>query len=295
MKKIFLFILSLGLLGCASMHWSNFYQYTNMNPEKFYLNLPNDYEDCLNQFDTLLSTEVITHFKGLDSTIAAIEISQEIGGLFINFWNLRRYSNDYDGSGYVSAGGGGTIYNKRFKYKPAVVDSFVNMDLSDSEAMMRVLFSCYHKRLNTKSYDWETEIDKINSYWIPAKYGEGFVSPEMKKREHEILVDYHFEQLKINDTVDILYNRSPRLISKSPDWYYLTGIIEFKIPEKKSINVKLLEIQSEFGKNYIPMENDTIAIGDTLTDYCKGWLRRGSYYFNYHRNKEYRYDFNENL
>lgn len=292
MKNITLYIfLIIGITSCASWHWSYFYPYTNVNPEKFYLDLPNNFEECLSHFDTILSSEVINHFKGLDSRIASIEISQEIGGLFINFWNLRRYTNNYDGSGFVSAGGG-TIYNKRFQYKPAVIDSFVNMGVTDSEAMIRVLFSCYHKRLNSKPYNWTTDITEINSYWIPAKYGEGHLSTVIEKRENEILVDYHFEQLLTNDTVDILYNSAPRIASKSPDWYYLTGIIEFKIPEKKSINVKLIEIKSEFGKNFIPTENDTIAVGDNLTDYSKGWLRRGTYSFNYHQNREYRYDFN---
>lgn len=295
MKKIVIFILAIGLLGffgCEAMHWSNYYPYTNVNPEKFYLNIPNDFEDCLNQFDTILSTEVITHFRGLDSTIAAIEISQGIGGLFINFWNIKLYLNGHDGSGYRKFGPGETMVNKRYKYRPGVIDSFESMGLSDPEAMMRVLFSCYHKRLNGRPYDWKTEIDKINSYWVSAKYGEGRMSLEMKNREHQILANYHFEGLKINDTVDILYNRAPVLLSRNPDWYYLTGIIEFKILETKSINVRLIEIQSEFGKNYIPVENDTINIGDTLTDYSKGWVRRGSYYFNYTSNKEYRHNFN---
>ena len=95
MKKIVIFILAIGLLGFFvffAMHWSNYYPYTNVNPEKFYLNIPNDFEDCLSQFDTILSTEVITHFRGLDSTIAAIEISQGIGGLFINFWNKKTHT-----------------------------------------------------------------------------------------------------------------------------------------------------------------------------------------------------------
>lgn len=287
MIRFTLFVFVIGITSCASWHWSNYYLYTNVNPSKFYLDLPDNFEECLNQFDTILSYEVIKYFKSVDSTIAAIHISQEIGGLFINFWNLRRYTNNYDGSGFVSAEGR-TTYNKRYQYKPGVIDSFVYMGVTDSEAMMRVLFSCYHKRLNSKQYDWVTEISKVNSYWIPAKYGEGKLSPEMKKREHKVLVDYHFKHLSLKDTVNILHNRAPRLISKIPDWHYLTGIIEFKIPESKSINLMLIDIKSEFGDNYMLIENDTISIVDTLTSYSDGWLKRGTYYFNYHRNTEYR-------
>jgi len=61
--------------------------------------------------------------------------------------------------------------------------------------------------------------------------------------------------------------------------------------ETKEINVKLIEIKSEFGKNFIISDNDTISIGDTLTDYSRDWLKRGMYYFNYNRNTEYRTGF----
>lgn len=292
MKRVLFLTLIIGFTSCASRDWHYFFPYTRVNPEKFYLNLPNNFEDCLNQFDTILSTTVINYYKNLDSSIAAIEISQEIGGLFINFWNLKLYTGNYDGSGFVSAGGGTTFYSKRYKCKPAVVDNFISKGMTDPEAMMRVLFSCYHKRLNSKTYDWDFEINRINSYWIAAKYGEGDLSPEMGKRENKILVDYHFNQLSPQDTVDILYNRPPELFGRSPDWYYLTGIIEFKISENKSINVKLLDIKSERGQNYMLTGNDTISIGDTLTDSCKGWLRRGTYYLDYIRNQEYRSGFN---
>jgi hypothetical protein len=78
------------------------------------------------------------------------------------------------------------------------------------------------------------------------------------------------------------------LLSKTSDWYYLSGIIQSKIPDDQTIHVKLTSIQTEFGKDFIISEDDTLSIGDTLTSYSKGWLKRGVYYFNYHRNTEYR-------
>jgi hypothetical protein len=139
------------------------------------------------------------------------------------------------------------VYFSNRLYKiPLVLEKFIKDSISDPEAMVRVLFTCYHKKLNNIQYNWETEIRCLNNYWIPAKSGEGWVSPLMKQRENEILVDYHFKQLELNDTVDILYNRAPQLLNKTPDWYYLTGLIKYKLPVQKAINVKLIGCTTKF-------------------------------------------------
>jgi len=281
MKNLFAIFMITLIAGCVATHWNYFYPYCKVNPAKFHKNLPNDYEDCLNQFDTILTNEAISFFKNRDSTIASIEISETLGGLFINFWNLEYYRRR-------SSESRSGIYSNRFYKIPLVLKKFIKDSIHDPEAMVRILFSAYHKRLNNIDYNWETEIHKLQNYWIPAKPGEGWVSPLMNKRENEILVDYHFNQLELNDTVDILYRRPPRLFNKNSDWHYLTGLIQYKLPVHKAINVKLIDINSEFGEKYIVAKNDTISIGDTLTEYSKGWLKRGIYYFNYSTNKEYR-------
>ena len=274
------------LTSCSNMHWSNYYPYCKVNPTIIKKNQPENFEDCLSQIETILSKESRTYFKNQDSTIAVIEIcnyNKGIAGLFLNRWNL-----NYNGTSQ------GTTYQNEFRIKPTqppvLLQKFEEKGLIDPRAMIRVIFSCYYKKINNLPYDWDLEIRKIKSYWInPEKiYYYSRESKEMESRENKILVNHHFEKLEVNDTVNVLYNRAPRLTKKSPDWYYLTGIIEFKIPERKEINVQLIAIESEFGDNFILTATDTISVGDTLTDYCKGWLKKGEYYFNYHRNKEYR-------
>ncbi len=280
MKNIFILLLfSFAIIGCASYTWSRYYPNVKINPDKFKYNLPVDYEDCLMQFDSILTVEVIDHYKMEDSIVAYIKLSQEMGGLFINFWYLADYRNQE-----VE-----TIRDFGYWYKPPVLDKFINDGISDPEEMIRILFKCYHKKLNNLDYDWTREIALIKSFWESPKRGEGWVSKAMQKREINILNNYHFQSLNINDTIDVLYNRSPRLISKTPDWYYLSGILKEKYPEKYSINVKLISIESESKNvNYIEEDDEIINIGDTATYYANGWLKRGVYYFNYRRNKEYR-------
>ena len=283
MRKILIIaiLIFIGLCGCGAIFpkWDYFYPYCKSNPARLSKPLPITYEDCLAQFDSVLSDKVINYFRTSDSTIASIEISQELGGLFRNYWKFSLNSGDKQIE-YLDI--------KDIKYKhPWVLQRFIIDGVYDPEAMIRILFNCYYKKLNNIPYNWEEEIQKLKSYWIPYKYG---LSKEMRKRENDILADYRFNLLEVGDTVDVLYNQAPRLklLRKTPDWYYLTGIIQYKLPKCKAINVKLTDIQSEFKKNYIIEEKDTIVIGDTLTDYSYGWLKRGIYYLNYQRNKEYR-------
>ncbi|MDR1761556.1 MAG: hypothetical protein LBR55_03805, partial [Bacteroidales bacterium] len=139
-KKSLLALIIIGFYSCGiHTNWSYFYPYCKINPEHFYENLPSHYDDCLNQFDNILSDKIINHYQSLDSTIAAIEISQAIGGLFINFWNLSFYREKPP---YTN----GNIYSKRMQYKPLVLDEFIKDGVNDPEAMVRILFNCYHKK-----------------------------------------------------------------------------------------------------------------------------------------------------
>jgi len=234
--------------------------------------------------DSILTYEVIHNFKNSDSSIATIEISNEIGGFFITNWSLYKYGHTISPS---SIGGA----KQRMPEKPIDLPSqFIYDGIEHPGAMIRIMFNCYYKYLNNQQYDWKNEIDKMKSYWkcTDNTYYWGEVPDTIAKIENRILVNYRFGLLNPYDTVDIFYNRPPRLTKKSPDWYYLTGIIKYKLPKTKEINVELTDIKSEFGDKFLLTENDTIFIGDTLTDYSKGWLKRGVYYFNYNRNTEYR-------
>ena len=281
MKKFILILSILTFLSCSN-NWRKYYRNVNVNPEKFYLNMPKTYEESLTLFDTIFSNKVKTYFKNRDSSIAYIELSKDVGGLFINFWNLRRYSNMR--SDYTNY-----LFTKRYSYKPAIIDSFTKSGITDPEEMIRILFYNYHKKINNKDYSWNQSICKIESYWETAKKGKGWVSQKVKIYENEKIVDYHFKELYENDTVNILYNRSPRILNKMPDWFYLTGVIQKKFEKEKTITVKLIDIKNEFEKAYfINSKNDTLRIVDTLNDYSKGWLKKGIYYLNYKTNEEFR-------
>lgn len=280
------FIAFLAMYGCASMRWDNYYPYCQINPNYIHRHQPKNFEECLDVIDAVLSKEAKDYFKNSDSSIAVIEIcsdSKGIADLFANRWYLQYHE---------TTAFNGNLLDIHYPQKvPVIVDNFEKEGVTDPSIIIRVIFSCYYKRINNLSYDWSTEIRENKKYWMNKDsvfHAHSKENLTIKQIEHKILSDYYFDLLNIYDTVDILFNRHPRITRKTPNWYYLTGIIQHKIASDNLINIKLIDIKADLGIKYMIGERDTIAIGDTLTVEADGWLKRGHYYFNYNRNREYR-------
>jgi hypothetical protein len=281
MKKIPIILLITVFSGCASINWRSYWPYSNVRPTYIKKHLPKDFNECLNLLDTLLSPEAIAYFKQQDSTIAVIELCKEIGPFYRNHWYLD-YNYNYP-----------TINDNYFDFYypnkiPPIVKQFSEAGLVDPNAMLRVIFTCYHKKLNHIPYQQGIEISKIKSYW---KYDDSSLkydpTDEMKMRENNIINEYYYNKFFINDTVVVLFNRAPRYTKKSDDWYFLKGIILSKTDNTKELNIKLIDIRTEFGKNYITDKTDTLHIGDLVTDFSRGWHKKGIKYFDYQSNKYY--------
>lgn len=109
--------------------------------------------------DSILSNEVIKHFKQTDPSVATIEICNGIGDFFITNWALNKYGETK-----------GTTYNMpRHKLPDTPTDlpsRFIHDGVPHPHAMIRVMFNCYHKYLNSVPYSWRQEIEDIKSYWI---------------------------------------------------------------------------------------------------------------------------------
>lgn len=270
------------LLGCARAHLSNYQPYSQLPQEKVKALTPKNYDDCILAIDKVLSPLVKQHFKNQNSSIAVIELSDEIGGFFTTNWGMYRYNKRYHWP-YK------TYYNLP-KQPFELTSTFISDGVYHPKAMLRIMFSCYYKYLNGQQYNWQDEINNSKKLWPsgnPADY-EASLPDTIARVENKILSDYYFNLLHVNDTVNMLYNRSPKLTKKSPDWYYLTAVINHKVPATKSVHVTLVQIISEFNQNFMVRNRDTLFQGDTLTDYYKGWLSTEKYYFNYHTCREYR-------
>jgi hypothetical protein len=270
------------LNSCAGAHWSNYWPYSRIAPKHLKKQNLNSFEDCLNNFDLVLQDTAINYFKNQDSSIATIEICKAIGGYFITNWNLNAYGETK----------GTTYENDLFLSNdaaPNVVREFYIKKVKDPEAMIRILFSAYHKKLNGKPYSFENEINELKSFWVNPKviYRYSLLSDSMRIRENRIINNYELNTLSINDTVVCRLSRAPRAISKKPDMFYLEAIVNFKVPRTGEVNLRLLKIESDKPNQGYHFANDTLHVGDTLTDYPLKWHNRNKAYFDYNRNRYY--------
>ncbi len=274
------------LAACSASHFSNYWPYSQIHPTLVKKLIPINYNDCIPALDSILSPIVKQHFKEQDSSIAAIRICEDIGGFFTTNWKLYRYNKQYHWP---------NNYTQRLPDEPVDIASrFIDDGIYHPKAMIRIMFTCYHKHLNKRTYSWEEEIQKAKELWPqanPTSY-KASLPNTVANLENRIISKYEFNILKVADTVNLLYNRPPRLSSKSSDWYYISGVIKDKYPETESIDIEIVNIDSEFKDKFMPMGNDTLHIGDTLSTHHKGWLSRNHSYFNYNRCVEQRRAFN---
>lgn len=276
------------LSECTSTRFNNYWPYSQLPPRKVKQLIPKHYEDCMGALDSILTPAVKFHFRDEDSSIAVIEICNSIGGFFSTNWRFYRYNRSYHWP---------DNYAINLPDKPTdIVSRFIYDGIAHPEAMLRVMFGCYYKYLNNQEYSWENEIRETKLLWptINPKDFDAGIPDTVTKSESKIVSAYYFNLLNVHDTVNILYNRQPKSTRKSADWYYISGVINNKIQESESINIRIVNIESEFNQNYYLSGKDTIHIGDTITDYHKNWLSRNRNYFDYHKVMEKRAAYNLN-
>lgn len=286
LNKLLFILITIAFASCASTHFSNFWPYSQLPPNKVQTLSPKTYEDCIPAIDSVLSQVVKQHFRNQDSSIAVIELCEEIGGFFTTNWRLYRYNEYYHWP---------LPNSEKVPKKPIdIASKFIADGIYHPKAMIRIMFTCYYKHLNGQVYNWNDEINKMKALW-PAESATNYhekLPKEIAEVEAEKISKYQFNLLDELDTVNILFNRPPKLTKRTSDFYYLTGVIITKIPETESIKLRIIDIESEINQKYMPNDNDTLRIGDTITKYHNGWLSRNKYYFNYHKCIETREAFN---
>lgn len=281
--KLFFLIIAIfviSLLGCSKNTWSKYWPYTNINPNKIQKQLPNHYEECLTYLDIILKDEAKQYFKDQDSSIAVREISDQIGGFFVQNWYLYYFTEKYPDLN--------TLMSLPPR-APGVARLFTKAGIADPKAMMRVIFGCYFRKLNGLTYNWETEIEKVKAYWPnqPDPTLMYQVRQEVMEKEWTLSHKFFFDRLNENDSVIILYQKPPRIFDKKPSAYYLMGIVNFKRPNLENINVRITGIISNKGTQEMLWGNEILQIGDTLTGNAIDWHKTSSKYFDYLQNSMY--------
>jgi hypothetical protein len=283
MKKIVILII---LIFLCSDSWSkNYWPYSKISPTKVQKQKIINYEDCMTALDDILTDEVKEHFKNQDSIIAIIEICNEIGGFFITNWNLNRY-------GETKGTTAPWWYKTKLPKKPENIPSrFIHDGIKHPDAMIRIIFSCYYKYLHKVNYDWQQEIDKLKTYWINHDVIHYYskIPSTMECRENEILNHYYYDLMNEEDTVICLFLSPPKLFSKNPNSFYVTGLINFKIQDSYDINIKILNIETGTSQKELSFDTEILEIGDTISWEAKDWHLIKIQYFDYQNNTYYKY------
>jgi hypothetical protein len=277
---LIVFIISLS--GCSKNNWSRYWPYSNINPSKVQKQLPNNYEECLNYLDMILKDESKTYFKNQDSTIAVIEICEQIGGFFVTNWYLN-YFNNTNSDNNLNA------LMALPSHAPGVARAFTKAGIGDPEAMIRVVFRCYFKKLNSIEYSWEEEINKMKidrPYQKDPKLAYQIRKTALEK-EWALKNKLFFNRLNKNDSLISFFNNRPRIFNKKPNEFFLVGVVNFKQPETESVNIRLTKVLSNKGTDKISFSERTLQAGDTLSGNVVDWHKKNVKYFNYSENTFY--------
>lgn len=238
---------------------------------------PNSFEDALNQLDIVLKDEIINHFKKDEELIATIEISQELEDFFANFWKM---------SFLIF---GGKPSDSKVYHSSVLVNKCSAFGLTNPDLIMRVVFRCYHKKLNNKKYSLYEEINKIineyGTYECNAETVEQIRNAELKIKSHEdsIIFINELNRYNLNDTLGRRYYEKER---KSE--FFVSGTIKEIDKTRNIISLCVFDIVSDKRYRVMHYNNHLLRIGDTINVEYNYWNKFNESYF-YYRDGTYRF------
>jgi len=249
------------LLFCLTSCYEYKSSWTDGNINKIWKPVPQDLNECLNKLDTMFSREAKKHLIATEESFAVVEISRRLGRAFIERWHL-------DGSN-----------------KSDLRSFFYQSGISDPLAMIRIIFTCYHRKLNNQLIDLDNIIAHYRSSWIQSKFSPPFsyfyLDSNMQAIEDSISNKYYFDKAQVYDTLaGSLFYESHRLTSM-PLSYYVEMIVLNKDTLNQVFTIKLIKASSS--------KNDSIwfdnkikrKIGDEFEFKPDNWDKKDELVFRY--------------
>lgn len=274
MKKVLAITLLLFFFNVSYSIFDDKWAYPYLNVDSKNVKPPVSIEDALVQLDFVLKPEIIQHFKQTNEPNAPILINKEIGDFFINRWLLNYNIRTNE---------------KTFKIEPKLplfLNYFSNLGLDNPYLIMRVVFSCYHKRLNNIEFSVANEIEKIKQEYSPSEYN--IISTEqywialsrIKANEDSTLFMDKLSIYSINDTLGSFFYEEKRESS-----FYITGTIDSIDIENRTINLRVFDIVSNKRYREVYYNDRTLKAGDTLYIRNRGWVLYNELIYNYRYGK----------
>ena len=260
---------------CYSQDWeSMLYPYLKTNLKN--VQPPNTINDALNQLDIVLKTEIVEHFKNENETIATIQICKVLGDFFINHWKLN-YNTKFNFNNSIT-----------FEDTPSTfLNYYSNLGLSNPYLIMRVVFSCYHKKLNNKEFSESNEIDLINKEFNSSECNvESFEHYSTAKSrinfyEDSILFRNKLMRYYKDDVLGKRYYEEKRKSS-----FYISGCINKIDLTNNLITLQIVDIVSDKRYRSVYYNDELLNIGDTINVDFGEWYKYNDSIFNY-RNGNY--------
>lgn len=261
-KRIYFFVflfVNICFASCYSQsHW------TNKKTGELWRIKPENVDECITRLDSILAVHAKDHFKNTPEDIAVIEICFDLQHSFIRGWQLSNQSK--------------------------LTWFFKELKIYDPPEMLRIIFSCYHKKINIGSYDLTSVIKQYESYWVGSRTfaPPGQISPndywvlndKMVNREDSLMNKYLLDRTNLRDVVEVSYYYEHYFSSK-PKRYDLQGIVIAKDSLKNLFSIKIAKISNE-KNNPIWYDNKVKRmVGDTIEVKPKAWHITGESRFHY--------------
>ena len=225
---------------------------------------PDDVNECITRLDSILAEDAKNHFKSTPEDIAIIEICRDLQHSFIRGWQLSNQSK--------------------------LTWFFNNHKIYDPPEMLRIIFSCYHKKVNTGSYDLTSVIKQYESYWADSRTfaPPGQLSPsdywilndKIINREDSLMNKYLFDRTNLRDVVEVSYYYEHNFSSK-PKRYDLQAIVIAKDSLKNLFRIRIAKISNEKNNPIWYDYKVKRRVGDTIEVKPQYWHLTGESKFYY--------------
>jgi hypothetical protein len=157
--------------------------------------------------------------------------------------------------------------------------------------MLRIIFTCYHKKLNNNNFNLTEIINNYKSYWSKSIFvgslSKGAPTPnvwelnaKMENRDDGLLNKYFFDRVKISDTLTASFFYEHHRFTAKPLCYSIKVIVVNKDSVKTLVESRIIYISSRKNSTVWYDDKTERKIGDIIeTSY--EWDLKGESFFYY--------------
>jgi hypothetical protein len=178
--------------------------------------------------------------------------------------------------------GNSNSYSQSLENPSDLILSFSRSNVNNPVLMIRVIFSCFHKKLNNKDFFFNSEIEKVRKDHSISEYNvvtfEQHLAALSRIEAHEDSVVFAviLRRYSKNDTLGTRFYENMR-----ESEFYISGIINTIDAVNNLIELKVFDIVSDKRYRKVLFNNELVRNGDKLIINGSAWQKLNDYSFNY--------------